>query len=70
MPSHQERVRRNYHTVMVQRGEDLAAQEIHVNIALTRHEIASWVSPRMAVQMIVKTITHKVEALLTRGRAQ
>ena len=46
MPSHQERVRRNYHDLTV-RGTTIAAKNYYeIVVGITRHEIASWTSAR------------------------
>lgn len=70
MPSHQERVRRNYHTVESTVCDIRREDMIQVNVALTRHEIASWMSPYSAAQAMSQRLFREVLDLFHKAGAR
>ena len=60
MPCHPDRVRANYHTVTSRTHDIEAEQIVQVSIALTRMEIASWMSPRAAARAVAERVYDQV----------
>lgn len=62
-PSHQERVKRNYHTIEIAENHDARLDEQVVEVRITRQLIASQMSKRSVLdeihKFILKTIGHQ-----------
>jgi hypothetical protein len=66
MPSHPERVRRNYVTATLHVVDDRSRQTLGLQFFVTKGEIASWASPRMVIAEIWRQIGRQFESALTR----
>lgn len=66
MPSHQERVRRNYHTVTGAVLDQRATNEYVLNMRISKMSIASWASPRAMRDVIMRNLYAQFEKVLPR----
>lgn len=65
MPSHPDRVRRNYHTVRVATGEDRRTESLEVRLSITKTAIASWAHPRVMRQEMARQLMQAFERVMT-----
>ena len=56
MPSHPDRVRRNYTTTQIEQYHDMLNDEQVIVIKFTKLEIASWPYPRLIAQYVANKI--------------
>lgn len=56
MPSHPERVRRNYHKITIIENEHLPTNEFQIHISISKREIASWMTKYEVEQAIFRLI--------------
>lgn len=60
MPSHPDRVRRNYHTVTDAAVNLHREQIVNISVAVTRQEIASWMYPPDVARAVAERIYRQV----------
>ena len=66
MPSHSERVRRNYHDVKLHTADSFRTNELCIVMRFTKKEIASWMHASNAARYVVGKIGREVEKALQR----
>lgn len=68
MPSHQDRVRRNYHTIQLREWDNPGSYEQRVEISITRMEMASAMTRRDLEQLVLQRIRQGIHEQYVGGR--
>lgn len=68
MPSHPDRVRRNYHTLDIHSHDEKARDQLELKLVLAKSTIASFLSHRMTRDTILKAIANELEHVFGRSR--
>jgi hypothetical protein len=66
VPSHSERVRRNYHDVKLHTADSFRTNELCIVMRFTKREIASWMHASEAGRYVVEKIGRQVMEALKR----